>query len=134
MLSKAVGREIPYIPCQGHRSNTIVEHSSNASPLVISFFTHLQSLYVFFTGGAKRNEVIVTNLRDIEHALKLRNLSKTRLAARAEYIQAVCVSFEAIVEVLKEIKDSGDSTRASPACKLLNNTFTFRFYHGPIFH
>ena len=44
MLSKAVGREVPYIPCQGHRSNTVVEHSSNASPLVAIFFTHFESL------------------------------------------------------------------------------------------
>ena len=53
MLPKAVGREIPNITCQGHRSNTVVEHSLNASPLVNSFFTHLESLYVFFTGKQK---------------------------------------------------------------------------------
>ena len=28
MLSKAAGREIPYIPYQGHRCNTVVEQSS----------------------------------------------------------------------------------------------------------
>ena len=53
MLSKVVGREIPYIPYQGHRSKAVVEHSTNASPLVTSFFTHLESLYVFLLEAQK---------------------------------------------------------------------------------
>lgn len=29
--SEIVGRDIPYIPCQAHRCNTVIEHSCNAS-------------------------------------------------------------------------------------------------------
>ena len=37
-LSEIVGRDIPYIPCQAHRCNTVIEHSCNASVIVREMF------------------------------------------------------------------------------------------------
>ncbi|KAF0698493.1 52 kDa repressor of the inhibitor of the protein kinase-like, partial [Aphis craccivora] len=45
---------------------------------------------------------------DIEIALKLRNLSKTRWTARAEAIKSVWSSFNIIIEVLDEITNTND--------------------------
>ena len=42
-------------------------------------------------------------MEDVANALKPRNLSKTRWTVRAESIQAVWISYEAIVEALEEI-------------------------------
>ena len=45
-------------------------------------------------------------MEKIENSLQLRNLSKTRWTARAESIEAVVASYEAILEVLKEISQT----------------------------
>ena len=34
VVSRLLDREVPYIPCQGHRSNTVNEHACEASPIV----------------------------------------------------------------------------------------------------
>lgn len=50
----------------------------------------------------------MNKLVDIEIALKLRNLSKTRWTARAEAIKSVWSSFNVIIEVLDEITNTKD--------------------------
>ena len=63
----------------------------------------MEDLYDFFSSSTKRHEVLSKYMEDVAKALKLRNLSKTRWTARAESIQAVWISYEAIVEALEEI-------------------------------
>ena len=38
IVSQTLGRRVPYIPCQAHRSNTINEHACGASPIVSELF------------------------------------------------------------------------------------------------
>ena len=63
----------------------------------------MEDMYDFFSSSTKRHEVLSKYMEDVANALKLRNLSKTRWTARAESIQAVWISYEAIVEALEEI-------------------------------
>lgn len=57
-ISDKLHREIKYIPCSSHRSNTVVKHSSEASLDIYSFFGTLQTVYVFFTASTKRYKLI----------------------------------------------------------------------------
>ena len=34
-LQERLNKVVPYIPCQAHRSNTVLEHSCNASPIIM---------------------------------------------------------------------------------------------------
>ena len=72
-LSELVGREIPYIPCQAHRCNTVIEHSYNASVIVREMFEILQALYVFFTSSTKRFQPLKDQIIKVENCLMLRN-------------------------------------------------------------
>ena len=110
-MSEKLKRTIPYIPCQGHRANTVMEHSCNASFIVTRLFEVLQSLFDFFTGSTKRHTILVDKMKDIENALQLRNLSKTRWTARAESIRAVWASFDAIVSSLHMIIDESSDVK-----------------------
>jgi hypothetical protein len=53
-LQEKLNQNIPYVPCQGHRTNTVVEHSCDASVIVKEMFNILESLYVFFSSSTKR--------------------------------------------------------------------------------
>ena len=83
-LSEIVGRDIPYIPCQAHRCNPVIEHSCNAGVIVREMFDILQALFVYFTSSTKRFQPLKEEITKIENCLMLRNLSKTRWSARAE--------------------------------------------------
>ena len=37
-LQDKLGRNVPYIPCLAHRSNTVIEHSCKASPIIAELF------------------------------------------------------------------------------------------------
>jgi hypothetical protein len=53
-LQEKLNQNIPYVPCQGHRTNTVVEHGCDASVIVKEMFNILESLYVFFSSSTKR--------------------------------------------------------------------------------
>ena len=53
-LSDILGRNVPYIPCQDHRTNTALEHACEASSILTEMFNNLESLYAFFVGSTKR--------------------------------------------------------------------------------
>ena len=128
MLSKELKRHVPYIPCQRHRTNTIIEHAARACPLIISLFEQLEALYVFFVSSTKRNSVIVENIAAVENALQLRNLSETRWTARAESVQAVWVSYEAIIESLQSLKEKPDDSKmVADADSILRKILRFDF-------
>ncbi|XP_028414896.1 52 kDa repressor of the inhibitor of the protein kinase-like [Dendronephthya gigantea] len=126
-LQDLVGRSIPY-SCQGHRSNTFNEHTSNVQ-LVASMYTLLQELFVFFSQSCKRNIVLRDHLKTVENALKLRNLSKTRWVYRSQSIDAVWMSFEAVKDALKSVSllENVDAATKTKACTLHDNMLKFDF-------
>ena len=105
-----------------------MEHSCNASFIVTRLFEVLQSLFDFFTSSTNRHTILVDKMKDIENALQLRNLSKTRWTARAESIRAVWASFDAIVSSLHMIIDeSSDVKSKALADGLLSKILKFDF-------
>ena len=53
-ISEKLKRDVRYIPCSSHRSNTVVKHASLAHLDIDCFFSTLQNVYVFFTSSTKR--------------------------------------------------------------------------------
>ena len=45
-LQERLNKVVPYIPCQAHRSNTALEHSCNASPIIKDMFTSSTKRFV----------------------------------------------------------------------------------------
>ncbi|CAB4023989.1 Hypothetical predicted protein [Paramuricea clavata] len=76
-LQTLIGRSVPHISCQGHRSNTFIEHCSKTT-LFTQMYDLLEAFYIFFSKSCKRDDVLRKELKKKENALKLRNLSKTR--------------------------------------------------------
>ena len=128
-VSQLLGREVPYIPCQGHRSNTINEHACAASPIVSELFDTLHSTYAFFSGSTKRHSLLNDELENVENSLKLRNLSLTRWTASAESLRAMWMSYEAVLDVLEAISKTasldakGKAAATGLSCKLLRVDF-----------
>lgn len=87
-------------------SGTTVQYCDRT--LHIPMFDIIQELYVFFTSSTKRFQPLKDQVGEVEKSLMLRNLSKTRWSARAESVQAVWTSFEAIVAVLQHIGGNPD--------------------------
>ena len=90
VVSRLLDREVPYIPCQGHRSSTVNEHACEASLLVSELFETLQATYSFFSGSTKRYAVLHDELQNVENSLMLRNLSLTRWTARRHNLSEQC--------------------------------------------
>ena len=107
-LNEILKRKIPYTKCVPHGLNLVIEHGCEATTLISKVYDVLEQLFVFFTKSPKRSKELKDKLDQIENALQLRNLSKTRWAARAEAVKAVWTSFDAIVEVLQILESSGD--------------------------
>jgi len=102
-ISEAIGRKIPYIPCNAHRINTFIEHACDSSLIVSDLFSIVQELYVFFSSSTKRYGPLLNKLNEIENSLKLRNLSQTRWTARAEALKSLWTSYPIIIDVLDNI-------------------------------
>ncbi len=82
-LQDKLDRNVPYIPCLAHRTNTAVEHSCNASPFMKDLFDVLEDIFVFFTASIKRSASLNECIKHLklDNTLQLRNLSKTRWTA-----------------------------------------------------
>ena len=121
VVSRLLDREVPYIPCQGHHSNTVNEHACEASPIVSELFETLQATYSFFSGSAKQYAVLNDELQNVKNSLMLSNLSLTRWTARAESLRAIWISYEAVIDVLRKISndDSVDAKGKAAATGLL---------------
>ena len=133
-LQTLIGRSIPYIPCQGHRSNTFNEHCSKTA-LFTQMYEVLEELYVFFSRSCKRDAVLRAELKNVENALKLRNLSKTRWVYRSESIEAMWRSFEAIKDALLTLSkmDGIESLVKTKAAALHNKVLQFNFIFAIMF-
>ncbi len=129
-LSEILKRKIPYTKCIPHGLNLVIEHGCEATTLISKVFDVLERLFVFFTRSTKRNKDLKDKLEQIENALQLRNLSKTRWAARAEAMKAVWTSFDAIVEVLRILENSSDRETKTKASGLYNAMINIDFICG----
>ena len=131
MLQEILKRQVPYIPCQRHRSNTFNEHCCNYSSISTSTYGALDYVYVLFSKSTKRNKIVEESCKDVENNLKFRNLSKTRSVYNSESIDAVWRSYEvipnAIVKVINarevesKVKSKGDGIKK----KFLSFDFLF---------
>ena len=93
-------------------------------------FDVLEQIFVFFTKSTKRNKKFMDKLEEVENVLMLRNLSKTRWAARTESIQAVWRSLEAILEALVSLEGSKDQETKTKASGVLNAVHNIDFICG----
>ena len=101
VLQEILERTVPYVPCQGHRSNTCNEHCRKRSSIITSMYEVLEEIYVLFSKSTKRNKIIEESCKDIENSLKFRNLSKTRWIYCPESIDAVSRSYEVIPDAIE---------------------------------
>ncbi len=83
--------------------------------------------------STKRNKELKEKLEEVENALILRNLSKTRWAARVESVQAIWRSFEAIVDTFVSLENSKYPDTKTKASGLLNSVRNIDFYVGLCF-
>ena len=65
IVSQLLGREVPYIKCQGHRSNTINEHACAASPIVADLLNTLCGILhvTFVLNGSCDLFLLLVNVR-----------------------------------------------------------------------
>ena len=79
----------------------------------------LENLYVFFSRVVNEiHTVLRDRMKQVENALKLRNLSKTRLVYRNESIEAVWNSFEAITKGVTEVTEKDNNETTNFRCPL----------------
>ncbi|KAG5887730.1 hypothetical protein JTB14_035080 [Gonioctena quinquepunctata] len=76
-------------------------------------FNILEELYGFFNSSNKRHQFLKTKLEELENALSLKKLSKTRWTARAESLQAVNIAYEKITAVLHDIENHPNIDRVA---------------------
>ena len=80
--------------------------------------------------STKRNKELKEKLEEVENALMLRNLSKTRWVARVESMQAIWRSPEAIVDTFVSLENSKDRETKTKASGLLNSVRNIDFLCG----
>ncbi|CAF4619837.1 unnamed protein product, partial [Rotaria sp. Silwood2] len=103
-ISEKLHRDVKYIPCSSHRSNTVVKHSSEANLDIYSFFGTLQTVYVFFTSMfiyfllrmSVLNEKYSTNL----FSLTPKTIATTRWNAKYQSMRAMYESFDEVIQAL----------------------------------
>ena len=108
-----------------YSSNTVIEHSCKASLIISELFNVLERLFVFYTDSMKRMSSLLDSIKalEVENPLNLRNLSKTRWTARAELIKSVWSGYEAILDSLEKLEESGDANASGLHSKLLRFDF-----------
>ena len=90
----------------------------------------LEQLYVFFSRSCKRSAVLRENLQEVENALQLRNLSKTRWVYRSESIDEMWRSFSAVkdaLDTLSSLRSVDKPTRDDNASRLFDHVVNFNF-------
>ncbi|XP_065667812.1 uncharacterized protein LOC136088083 [Hydra vulgaris] len=128
-ITEEVGHNVPYIPCQDHRANTALEHACNVIALMRQLLKVLEQLHVFFTSSKKRFSHLIEKLEDIDIAIQLVNLSRTRWIARAKSFKAFNQCLEKVIDLLQSISNNkifDTNTRTKPM-GLLKKVTTFDF-------
>ena len=83
----------------------------------------------FFSRSCKRSAVLRENLQEVENALQLRNLSKTRWVYRSESIDAMWRSLSAVKDALDSLSSlrSVDKPTRDNASRLYDHVVDFNF-------
>ncbi|CAF1212614.1 unnamed protein product [Didymodactylos carnosus] len=135
-LSEHLGRNIIYIPCQAHRSNTVIKHSCSSLE-VAKLFSVLQSLYNYFTSSTKRLSLLNEKYKSNIFALIPKTTSTPRWSATFKSLKAVYESYVEILAALSDIVDDDgsyfDKESRSEADILLDNIKKFEFLSNLIF-
>lgn len=128
-ITDIVEHNVPYIPCQDHRTNTVLEHACNISALIRSFFDTLEELYVFFTSSTKRFKHLQVKIQEIDKSVQLKNLSRTRWTAKADSVRALNQLMDQIIEVLSDISKNRefDGSTRTKALGLYKKILNFDF-------
>jgi hypothetical protein len=83
--------------------------NTGKAPMSVKMCDFVENLYENFSNSCeieKRDSVLKGHPKQVENALKLRNLSKTRWVYRGESIEAVWSSYEAIRAALVEVAEN----------------------------
>ena len=116
-----------------YRSNTFNDHCSK-TPVFTEMYNMLEELYVFFIKSCKRSSVLQDRLKNVENALKLRNLAKIRWVYRSESFDAMWRSFEVVEEALALVKKTeGDQSAKGKVCVLQKKFLKLNFIFAIMF-
>ena len=104
------------------------EHCSKTA-LFTQVYDILEQLCFFFSRSCKRNAVLRENHQEVENALQLCNLSKTRWVYRSESIDAMWRSFSAVKDALDTLSNSRsvDKLTRDNASRLYDHVVEFNF-------
>ncbi len=135
IFSELLERQVIYTACLPHGSNLVIEHASDASPIISNMYENLEALYVFFAASTKRTFNLHEVMKTSSNCLKLTNLSKTRWSARPDAIKAVWVDYEEICRSLQEISQDRkfDNESRTKAFGLLSKIKSFDFIFAIMF-
>ena len=135
ILSELLERHIIYTACLPHGSNLVIEHASDASPIISNMYDNIEALYVFFAASTKRTFNLNEVMKSSSNCLKLTNLSKTRWSARPDAIKAVWVDYDEICRSLQEISQDRkfDQESRTKAFGLLSKIKSFDFIFALMF-
>ncbi|XP_050516249.1 zinc finger MYM-type protein 1-like [Diabrotica virgifera virgifera] len=115
-----------YVHCNAHNLNLAINDAVKEVRAVDSYFTTLQSLYVFFGLGIKRWDILSSLTGESEVTLK--KLNPTRWASRHDSILAVKVRYLDIMKALtKIILESNKQEEVSEAKALAKSLDNFQF-------
>lgn len=113
-----------YVHCMAHKLNLVIVASCMTTRYIVSFFSNLQSLYVFFSRPG--NDKSFNACRDqlgisAKTALKLTDLSDTRWVCRWRNVNATKQSLNILIGCLKQLSKPGSLNRClAEASGLLN--------------
>ncbi|XP_050505447.1 uncharacterized protein LOC126883820 [Diabrotica virgifera virgifera] len=115
-----------YVHCNAHNLNLAINDAVKEVRAVDSYFTTLQSLYVFFGLSIKRWDILSSLTGESEVTLK--KLNPTRWASRHDSILAVKVRYLDIMKALtKIILESNKQEEVSEAKALAKSLDNFQF-------
>ena len=130
MISESIGREIIFVPCCAHRSNKIVEHSTQNSLEATKFFDLCNKIYVFITGSTKRcgslREIYAASMND--DTLSLKKSTDTRWSSHYNSIIAIYQSHDEIIQVLDELCDDNDKSTKLEANAIRDKLVSYEYF------
>ena len=111
-----------YVHCYAHNLNLALIDCVKIDNDASEFFALLQSLYVFIS-SSKAHTIFMEKQRELfpdKQPKQLQKLSDTRWACQYRTINAVCWTFDAVIETLQDIASSQGHVKAVEARGLLH--------------
>lgn len=128
-LSQACGKNILTVHCYAHCLNLVLVDSMKNVKEAFSFFGILEALYVFIEGSAQRHGIFEQIAKSMDCKLKkLKKLSETRWACRAEAVNAIADNVHVVIKTLEELEDTAEQAKIAAQSKgLLSTVQSFDF-------